>query len=387
MISGARKLPTQHLSIRAPWHDGGWRGTVCNRPDLNGACRALGRIAEEKDDAAEESVAGRSLEDLDRKPHPPCVDERAFLMAPFPLTLRKTHPYAAQNPDLYGHFRETPYTTQPHSAACVPFRWMLSENAAQFSEDLSLDFQEEREPALDFKSSWIQERKNQLVMLDTFFGAIEPKKSLCFFYAKDTPLSSSGRRVILGIGRVLSVGAPVEYEYDKPDHRGLRCVLWERNVAHSIREDFSDGFLFPYAELLDHALEKGEDPEQFVAFAPDEAFGSYSFASEHLSHDHAIASILSCVRALERIAEVHEGPWQRVRHWLDEELNRLCAFEDPSRALGLPWPRSSVRAGISWPMRSPVGRRRARRREASIRGPSSRPSCARPTRLVRPSRR
>ncbi|MCB9920221.1 MAG: AAA family ATPase [Planctomycetes bacterium] len=255
-------------------------------------------------------------------------------MAPFAFTQRKNHPYAAQNPDLYGHFRETSYTTQPYSAACVPFRWMLSENVAQFADELQLDFQAEREPALDFNSAWIQERKNQLVVLDTFFGAVEPKQSLCFFYAKDTPLSSSGRRVILGVGRVLSVGDPVEYEYDRPEHQGLRCVLWERNIAHSIRPGFSDGFLFPYTELLDYAVEKGEDPERFVAFAPDEAFGSYSYATEHVSHDHAIASILSCVRALEEVAAVHDGPWQRVRNWLDEELNRLWRLRGPFPGFG-----------------------------------------------------
>ncbi len=37
MISGARKLAAQHLSIRVPWHDAGWKGSVCARPDLNTA--------------------------------------------------------------------------------------------------------------------------------------------------------------------------------------------------------------------------------------------------------------------------------------------------------------------------------------------------------------
>ncbi len=38
-------------------------------------------------------------------------------------------------------------------------------------------------------------------MLDTFFGAIRPEESLCFFYAKRTPLSEQSRRVIVGVGR------------------------------------------------------------------------------------------------------------------------------------------------------------------------------------------
>jgi len=31
MIKGARKLPTHHISIRVPWHDAGWDGTVWKR--------------------------------------------------------------------------------------------------------------------------------------------------------------------------------------------------------------------------------------------------------------------------------------------------------------------------------------------------------------------
>lgn len=334
MITGARKLPTRHVSIRVPWHDSGWNGTVCARPDLNSACRALARIAEEKDDASELSVKGASFEHLDTKLLPPCVDERAQFMAAFPFTKHKVHPYVKGSSAAYSHFRPTPYTVQPYSAACTPFRWMLSKQCVELADELGLDYEERREPELGFPSAWIQERKNQLVMLDTFFGAIEPQRSLCFFYAKDTPLSSSGRRVIIGVGRVLAVGEPVEYKYDRPDHDRLRCVLWERNVTHSIRPGGTDGFLFPYAELLDVAMEQGIDPEQFVAFAPDEAFGSFSYASEHVPHDHAIASILSCVRALERIAEVHEGPWKAVQHWLDGELNRLWRLRGPFPGFG-----------------------------------------------------
>ena len=50
MIGGARRLPTQHLSIRTPWHDNGRSGTVCGNPGSNTTCRSLARIAEFKDD-------------------------------------------------------------------------------------------------------------------------------------------------------------------------------------------------------------------------------------------------------------------------------------------------------------------------------------------------
>lgn len=254
-------------------------------------------------------------------------------MAPFPLTLSKRHPYVERDSEFHGHFLPTRYTLRPYSAACVPFRWMLTEEGAELVELYDLGFQPDREPDLGFGTAWIQDRSNQLVMLDTFFGAVRPEESLCFFYAKDTPLSASARRVIVGVGLVRQVGAPVEYQYStqNPPHRS---VLWERNVEHSIRPGFKEGFLFPYRELIEVSNERGLDPEQFLAFAPDDAFWSFSFGSEHVSHDEAIASVLSCLRALERIQDVHSGPWAQAMDWLDKQLNRLWRMRGPFPGFG-----------------------------------------------------
>lgn len=58
MIEGARRLPTQHISIRVPWHDSGWSGHVCANPLGNTHCIALPRIGDTRDDAWEASVKG-----------------------------------------------------------------------------------------------------------------------------------------------------------------------------------------------------------------------------------------------------------------------------------------------------------------------------------------
>ena len=90
-------------------------------------------------------------------------------------------------------------------------------NEAGLAEQLQLGWIADREPDLKNKwgesveTAWVQERENQLVLLDTFFSALRPEESLCFFYAKCTPLSEQTRRVIVGVGRVLSVGEPTEY--------------------------------------------------------------------------------------------------------------------------------------------------------------------------------
>ena len=88
----------------------------------------------------------------------------------------------------------------------------------------------EREPTIfnqygdKVETNWIQERCNQLALLDTFYGALKPQESLCFFYAKRTPLSEQSSRVIIGVGRVLSVGMATEYNYSLKSPP-LRCVL------------------------------------------------------------------------------------------------------------------------------------------------------------------
>ena len=46
MITYARRLPPHHVTIRVPWHDGGWTGTVCARPLDNSSCLILPRIGE-----------------------------------------------------------------------------------------------------------------------------------------------------------------------------------------------------------------------------------------------------------------------------------------------------------------------------------------------------
>ncbi|MFY0538908.1 hypothetical protein [Nannocystis pusilla] len=144
--------------------------------------------------------------------------------------------------------------------------------------------------------------------------------------------------MLVGVGRVTGVGAAVEYRYKKNPERGdprLRSVLWERNVSHSIRPGFENGFIFPYAEVM-RALtaDPSLSPEDYVAFAPDEYFAQYSYASELLSHDGAIASLITCASVLRRIARVVTGQWDTVLSWIDGELNRLWKARGAFPGLG-----------------------------------------------------
>ena len=84
--AGARRLPHHHITIRVPWHDGGWTGSVCARPLDNSSCLILPRIGKGRLDDVEARCASRRLDELDRADLPPCVGERVSFMAPFALT-------------------------------------------------------------------------------------------------------------------------------------------------------------------------------------------------------------------------------------------------------------------------------------------------------------
>jgi energy-coupling factor transporter ATP-binding protein EcfA2 len=341
--NGILRMPLHHITIRVPWHDNGWKGTVCNKPCNNTACLDLTRIGKVRNDKKEESLAGQSIEDLEVDDHPPCVAEHATFMADFDITHTKQHPYEKSSPTTHGHMAPTPLTYEAYSAAAVPFRWMLREQVegnakfgvASKADQLHLDWEPDREPEMNFKTSWVQEGTNQRLMLDTFFSAVKPEDSLVFFYAKRTPLSEESRRVIVGAGRVKNVGTSTEYEYYDKDDIPLSGYLWERNIKHSIRSGFEDGFLLPYQELI--ALSEADesiDLEAHIAFAPSDFFEQYSHGSELLPHDGAIASLLECERAIQEFKKTMEGPWAKILSWINSELNRLWEIRGPFPGFG-----------------------------------------------------
>ena len=119
-----------------------------------------------------------------------------------------------------------------------------------------------------------------------------------------------GRRVLIGAGRVLKLGPLTEYEYDGSPQDKIRSLLWERMVIHSVRPGFKDGFLLPYQEALAKSDEgRAFDPAEVVAFAPEDRFTEFSYATEHVGHDAAIAALLACRAALAMARKRGFGPF------------------------------------------------------------------------------
>ncbi len=328
----AMNAPLRHISIRVPWHDNGWNGTVCCGPKLNTACLKLKNIAENKDDEAEEAVAGRSLHDLPEHAYPPCVTERATFMADFAFERTHPHPYARYENGTHSHFRPTPLRYPAYGAAGVPFRWMMrpfvfgdaKKNLRGLTKDFPLEGVDEALEPASANPHWFHDHRNQRTLFETFWAHVRPEESLVFFYAKEVPLvEDTGRRVIIGAGRVTGYRDNDEYKYEPESNGKLRGLLWERMVTHSIRPDFRDGFLMPYHEALAKSEELGFDPAEVVAFAPEDRFVEFSYATEHVGDDAAIDALLSCRAALHRARHLFNVDTARQERWIDRELGRL----------------------------------------------------------------
>lgn len=327
--------PLRHLSIRVPWHDRAWDGTVCACPGRNTACLKLKNIAESKDEAREEAVAGQSMRDLDPADLPPCVKERGTFMAPFAITREHAHPYTQYGSEAHAHFRPTTITYPTYATGAVPFRWMNTSSLVGGKEDPGLiarfpleaiDLRlEPGKDVLGFTTNWLQDHRNQRTALDCFWSHLRPAESLVFLYAKQTPLADdTGRRVIIGVGKVRTIGRLNEYAYDGEPEDRLRSLIWERMIEHSIRPEGGDGFLMPYHDVLRLAGEQPDfDPAETVAFAPEDRFVEFSYGAEHVSHDAAISALLACRAALERTKGLVPLSVDAQEAWIDRELGRL----------------------------------------------------------------
>lgn len=317
----ARTLPYQHLSVRVPWHDTNWTGIVCADPINNGSCLRLSRIAAERNDVLQVKNAGRPWSELSEAELPPCHVERAGFMSPTGRRVQKFHPYASWN-DVYSKFQPAWLDLPAYAADCVPFRWMLRENAEALSESLDIDYEVRLEEQVDAEAelrdpAWIQHERNQRAMLDTFFSAVTPQSSLVFFYAMETPLSDDHRRALIGVGRVTGTTQSKPYGNDLG---GFGSVTWETTVQHSIRPTMEDGFLLPYHQLLELGRQGEIDTSDYVVHVPDEFTAQFSYATEHVTHDAALGLLLSLVDSVDRFATLVPGDWDKVRTWLSDRI-------------------------------------------------------------------
>jgi hypothetical protein len=313
-----------------------WDGRACQRPLENADCLVLPRIHQDRRDEHEIRIASRTLAQLPEDDLPPCVRERSGFMSAEPLELTMSHPYTSFS-EAHKHLGSARLRIPAYSAACVPFNWMRMQSAKEIVERLDLDFREEIEERarelMGFDSSWVQEAHNQRILLDSFFSAVRPLESICFFYAKQTPLLDISERILIGAARAAHVGEGLSYPHIGSGE--LDSVVWERPVQHTLRPSFDDGFLLPYHDILAlAAVDPSVQPTDYVALAPPGSWWEFSYASELVSNDSALGSLLSCQKALARAEPLLDRSFAIQLRWLNEQLHRVWRLRGPFPGLG-----------------------------------------------------
>lgn len=340
-------LPIRHLSARVPWHDNKWNGTFCCDVLNNSFCRILSRIDAEKDPNRE-----RDGELINQDYLPPCVPEKGTFLSPHEFVRPLKHAWSDYNV-LYKEYLPGDYHHKVYSFNAVPFAWMMKakatvsdwekardpsifEHRSAKAQQFELAYDPELEEVVDEKlgfdgNTWVQHPQNQQLLLDSFFGALQERRSLIFFYAKETPLSESNERVIIGVAKVKHVGPLQHYKF-KPNYKGYRSYPWDRCVEHTLTPNLKDGFLMPYHELLEYNANGELDPHDFVAVAT--SFEEFSYASELVEHDTAIDCLLNMAEALKKSAVVLNKSFEKELKWIDTEISNLWDMRGPFPGMG-----------------------------------------------------
>ncbi len=320
----------QHISMRVPWRDVPWNDQVCHSPLDNSSCLLLKNIGGRRDDQWESEVAGRSFAELPYQ-RLPCLTERATFMSKHGYTLEKEHPYRF-NRALSGHLLPTTISVPPYAFESLPFRWLsrdaVDDELWQGVDDYRPEREDEAHRVLGFKPGWLMDGRNQRAMLTRFFADVVPQQSLVLIYLKHSPLQEeSTRRLLVGAAHIASVTPPSMWT--QSGQQPFDSSMWETIVGHSLRADQQQGILLPYQALV-RLMDDGQDVSAALAWAPEDADVEFSYVTEHVSDDTAIAALRSLRSAADGMAALGVGIPAVALSWVDAQVERLWHLRGPA---------------------------------------------------------
>jgi ATP-dependent exoDNAse (exonuclease V) alpha subunit len=321
-----------HLNVRVAWHDNRWNGAVCRKPSENSFCVDLDRIRENRDDGAEDAIAGRYFQELRRNQLPPCIAESGAFMSDREWWRSFDHPYQSlpKTQGTHGHLLATQVEVPPYSTFAVPFLWMLRESQERIDNSLPTPLPPDEEPP--FTSPWVFSAARQEAISQLFFDRLTAEKSLVFFYTKSGhPLGDNINRLVVGAGQITKIGGLLRYD-TKPPGAGS-YPMWDRLISHSIRPDGHEGFLIPYHDYLGSTGDPEEDMRRAellseIAVVPEaSSIMAFSYAGEHAAPDVALSTLVSTLESIRAVRRhgFAPGPWDRREEWINEQIAHVWA--------------------------------------------------------------
>lgn len=324
----------EHLSIRVPWHDNNWNGTVCSCPFENTFCMQLPRIAGEKDVEKEKTVSGKDWSKLSQDQMPSCLAEAGAFMNKNAYKRIFRHVYA-YNPKAPHHaLLPTEVDVPPYSFFGTPFRYMLVKNQDEINKKYPDMPADETAP---FINAWVYGRERQYAIIERFRSKVQ-KGSLVVFYTKSgNPVDEDTQRLIVGIGEIDEIHKILEYntsaDYTYP--------LWDQLITHSIRKNLKEsrGFLLPYNDYLNLTE---EEIKERTGISKDECLSEIelsldklgnslhimdelSYGCDHVDNHTMLIILNEAKQCIENVIhhKISGGDWRKQLSWIDEQIAKV----------------------------------------------------------------
>jgi exodeoxyribonuclease V alpha subunit len=289
---------TTHMTLRLAWHNDGWNGHVCQKPEHNTYCVGCASypgemIREKRDITWEKKNAGKSIADLETAP--------ACMYSASAFSDRQ-HSIYADPPDFFNDDTERRVWEIPAATACTwPYEAMYNKPDLKQGNGYNYD--------------------KRLEYAKEYFEPLQANKSLVFYYANySNPLSDDENPVyvLIGAARIKQI-AELLY-YDNCSERTLeryKGFVWQRGITSHYPEQ---GIRLPYHRYLN----KPDELKKFAVIPENSALCKY--ATRHVTDDDAlglIEQLLQAVRIVRDDLQDDSENWDQRIHWLETLVSEL----------------------------------------------------------------
>lgn len=289
---------TTHMTLRLAWHNDGWNGHICQKPERNTYCVGCASypgemILENRDLVWEKENAGQAIAVLETAP--------ACMYSASAFSDRANDVYA-DPPDFFNDETERKVWQIPAATACTwPYEAMYNKPGVKQGNGYDYD--------------------KRLAYAKEYFEPLETNKSLVFYYANySNPISDDENPVyvLIGVARIKQI-AELLY-YDKCSDKTLeryKGFVWQRGISSHYPEQ---GIRLPYHRYLD----KPDELRKFSVVPENTALCKY--ATRHVSDDDAlglIEQLLQAVRIVRDDLQDDSENWDQRIHWLENLVSEL----------------------------------------------------------------
>lgn len=299
-----------HMSLRLAWHDNGWNGHICKKPDENVYC--IGRYSYPGD------VIGKTR-DLDYEMDH--AGEDCSKLKCIPACSLSINAYGSKN--IIAHSDPPDWMTNGKNAASgvdIPLppatacTWCYE---AMYGDDVEATGYTNKKYNNDLR---FEKAKK-------YFSQFEEGKSLIFYYAGySNPFSEEETQnyVLIGVSRLKKIGDFYYYNNVSEEIKKnyANGVVWQKPITSFYP---SEGFRIPYEKYMNN-----EEILNKIVIKPENR-SPFKYGSREVSNDDAISIIWRFLDVVDVLIEVGDSTedWKYRKEWLNSLLAELWESRGP----------------------------------------------------------